>query len=141
MVEATAATSKVILGSPEWLALARVVLEELVATHGKTGKSFSVSETFTDAPEGLIGPDATIAAWHFFIIDKTVSVAEGALDDADMTVSVSYERALKGAKIVYPAFLGWLLMPIMRVIRLLRNQPNPPSYLMQLHNRLAVVTQ
>ncbi|MCH7816489.1 MAG: hypothetical protein IIC60_07970 [Proteobacteria bacterium] len=132
MVEATAATSKVILGSPEWLALARVVLEELVATHGKTGKSFSVSETFTDA---------TVAAWHFFIIDKTVSVAEGALDDADMTVSVSYERALKGAKIVYPAFLGWLLMPIMRVIRLLRNQPNPPSYLMQLHNRLAVVTQ
>jgi len=134
------ATDKVILGSPEWLTLAREILEDLVATHGKTGKSFSVSETFIDAPTGLIGPEPTVAAWHFTIIDKTVSVGEGAIEDADMNVKVSYERALKGAKVVYPAIVGWLVMPIVRVLRLFRRKPSPPAYIMQLHNRLAVLT-
>ena len=132
-------TAKVILASPEWLALAREILEDLVATYGQPGKSFSGSETFIDAPAGLIGPEPTVAAWHFTIEDKTVAVGEGAIDGADIIVKVSYERALKGAKVVYPAIVGWLAMPIVNVLGFFRRKSSPPAYLMQLHNRLAVL--
>ena len=43
---------KVAFARPEWVAIARTVLEEVVAEHGEPGKSFSVCEVFTDAPPG-----------------------------------------------------------------------------------------
>ncbi len=57
-------TEKVAFASPEWVDIARVVLEELVAKHGETGQSYSVCEVFTDAPPGIAGADGTTAAWH-----------------------------------------------------------------------------
>ena len=61
---------KLPFASKEWVDTARIVLEELVAAHGESGKSFSVCEAFTDAPEGFSGPEATTAVWHFRIVDK-----------------------------------------------------------------------
>ena len=137
----TAPVEKVTFASSEWLDLAREVLEDLVAQHGKPGASFSVCEVFTNAPEGLIGPDPTKAAWYFSIKDNAVTVGEGEIEGADMAVSVDYAKALPAARRVYPAFLGWLVMPVVRLVSRLRGKPSPPSYLLDLHNRLALVTK
>lgn len=137
----TTQATKVVFASHEWLDLAREVLEDLVAQHGKAGTSFSVCEVFTNAPHGMIGPDPAKAAWHFCIVDKTVTVGEGEIDSADMAVSVEYEKALPMARRTYPAFLGWLVMPVIRLLSYLRRKPSPPGYLMDLHNRLALVTK
>ena len=135
----TDTTKKLAFGSPEWVDVARTVLEELVAKHGEIGKSFSVCEAFTDAPPGMAGPDPTTATWHFSIVDKTVTVGEGELSDADMNVSVPYAQALPAARFVYTPEM---------VAQAERRQPQGgaggpalPSYLVELHNRLAVVTQ
>ncbi len=133
--------TKVVFASSEWLDLAREVLEDLVAQHGHAGTSFSVCEVFTNAPDGMIGPDPAVAAWHFSIVDKTVTVGEGEIDGADMAVSVEYEKALPAARRVYPALLGRLVMPPIRLLSYLRRRPSPPAYLLDLHNRLARVTQ
>ena len=131
---ATTQATKVVFASHEWLGIAREVLEDLVAQHGKVGTSFSVCEVFTNAPDDMVGPDSTKAAWHFCIVDKTVTVGEGEIDSADMAVSVEYEKALPMARRTYPAFLGWLVMPVIRVVSFLRRKPSPPGYLMDLHN-------
>ena len=133
--------AKVAFASHEWLDLAREVLEDLVAQHGTIGTSFSVCEVFTNAPDGMIGPDPAKAAWYFSIVDKTVTVGEGEIDGADMAVSVEYKRALPMARRVYPASLGSLVMPVVRLLSYLRRKPSPPAYLLDLHNRLALVTQ
>ena len=133
--------TKVVFASSEWLDLAREVLEDLVARHGTVGTSFSVCEVFTNAPNGMIGPDPTRAAWYFSIVDKTVTVGEGEIEGADMAVSVEYAKALPMARRSYPAFLVWLVMPVVRLLSFLRRKPSPPGYLLDLHNRLAVVTQ
>ena len=137
----TAPVEKVTFASSEWLDLAREALEDLVAQHSKPGASFSVCEVFTNAPEGLIGPDPTKAAWYFSIKDNAVTVGEGEIEGADMAVSVDYAKALPAARRVYPAFLGWLVMPVVRLVSRLRGKPSPPSYLLDLHNRLALVTE
>ena len=140
--DVTDVTEKVAFASPEWVDVARTVLEELVAEHGETGKSYSVCEVFTEAPAGLAGADATTAAWHFRVVDKTVTVGEGEID-ADTNVRVDYKSVLPLARLV--------LTPEM-LARAERNPPqvegkstgdrsNMPSYLAELHNRLAVVTQ
>ena len=141
----TTQATKVVFASHEWLDLAREVLEDLVAQHGKVGKSFSVCEVFTNAPDGMIGSDPASgsknAAWHFCIVDKIVTVGEGEIDSADMAVSVEYEKALPVARRTYPAFLGWLVMPVLRLLSYLRRKPSLPGYLMDLHDRLALVTK
>lgn len=117
---------KVVFGSVEWLNLARTVLEELVAEHGEEGKSFSACEVFTDAPEGLAGPDPTTVAWHFRIDGKTVTVGEGEIKGADLNVSAPYALVLPLAKMVYtPERYPFLV----------------PPYVVELHNRLAVLTK
>ena len=136
----TETTKKLAFASSEWVDLARTVLEELVAEHGETGKSFSVCEAFTDAPEGLAGPDAATAVWHFRIVDNTVAVGEGEIDGADLSVRVAYAQALPMARMVYTPEM----VEQARAARALagdESQPTPPAYLLELHNRLAVVTQ
>ena len=137
----TSPIEKVQFASLEWLDLARGVLEELVAEHGEVGTSFSVCEVFTNAPSGTIGTDSDNAAWHFRIVGTQVTVGEGEIDGADMSITVDYSKALPMAKRVYPEFLGWLVVPLLRVISLFRGKPSAPAYLMDLHNRLALVTQ
>ncbi len=125
-------TGKVAFASPAWVDIARIVLEELVAKHGEAGKSFSVCEVFTDAPPGMSGADATTASWHFRIVDKTVTVGEGEIKQADMNIRFDYESALPMARLVYPAPAeGGSTGDRSRL----------PSYLVELHNRMAVVTQ
>lgn len=131
--------AKVVLGSVEWLKLAREVLEELVAKHGEEGKSFSACEVFTDAPEGLAGPDPTTVAWHFRIDGKTVTVGEGEIEGADLNVRASYAQVLPLAKMVYTP-------EMIAAARANRPEPDPeinaaPEYLVELHNRLAVRTK
>lgn len=136
----TDATRKFAFASSEWLGVARTVLEELVAEHGEPGKSFSVCEAFTDAPEGLIGPEATTAAWHFRSVGRTVSVGEGEIDGADMNVRAAYAQVLPMAKLVYP-------QEMLKRAEGVQAQAGPdarstpPAYLVELHNRLAVLTQ
>ena len=143
-------TEKVAFASPAWVAIARTVLEELVAEHGESGKSFSVCEEFTGAPPGMAGRAKTIAAWHFRIVGKTVAFGEGKIAKADVNVRVDYEAALPLARLAYtPEMLAHTE----------RNRPEDdsagdraslpaiddsadlPAYLIELHNRMAVVTQ
>ncbi|MFQ5926332.1 MAG: hypothetical protein ACE5MH_02735 [Terriglobia bacterium] len=136
-------TEKVAFASPEWVAIARTVLEELVAKHGEAGKSLSVCEVFTDAPPGMAGGDETTAAWHFRIVDKTVTVGEGEIPDADMKVRVDYKSALPMARLVYtPELLAQMERnPPQVEAQASGDRSNLPSYLVELHNRLAEVTQ
>ncbi|MCH7816648.1 MAG: hypothetical protein IIC60_08785 [Proteobacteria bacterium] len=138
MSEGNEDSEKVAFGSSEWLARARQILEELVAEHGEAGTSFSVCEVFTDAPSGLIGPEDNVAAWHFSIVDNSVTVGEGESENADLQVKIDYHEVLPRARLVYtPEILE----------EMQRNPPDPgfdrskiPSYLVELHNRLAVIT-
>lgn len=132
-------TEKVAFASSEWVDIARTVLEELVAEHGEAGKSFSACEVFTDAPQGLAGPDPTTAAWYFRIDGKTVTVGEGEIEGADLNVRVDYTQVLPIARMVYTPEM---------VLRTRASQPETeddsptlPTYLVELHNRLAVLTQ
>ena len=116
------------------------MLDELVSEHGEPGKSFSACEVFTDAPEGLAGPHPTTAAWHFRIVDKTVTAGEGEIDGADLSVNVAYQQALPFARRVYTPEMA-AQMRASRAEADSGDQPTPPAYLLELHNRLAVLTQ
>ena len=83
------------------------------------------------------------AAWHFRIVDKTVSVGRGAIEEADMNVSADYKSVLPMVRLVYTPEM---------VAQMQRGRPQapaessggqvtPPSWLVELHNRLAVVTE
>ena len=140
--DVTDVTEKVAFASPAWVDIARTVLEELVAEHGETGKSLSVCEVFSDAPPGMPG-DATTAAWHFRIVDKTVTVGEGEIVDADVNVRVHYESVLPLARLVYsPEMLAQMERNPPQVEGgTLGDQSKMPPYLVELHNRLAVAPQ
>jgi len=125
--------------SHEWLEVARSVLEELVAEHGEEGKKFSACEVFTDAPEGLVGPDPTTAAWHFVIDGKAVTVGEGEIDNADLAPRASYSQVLMIAKMVITPEMVKQFEGAMPQAG--GSGKAPPTYLLELHNRLAVVTQ
>lgn len=131
---------KVVFGSQAWLAAAAEVLEQLVRQHGEVGRSFSACEVFTDAPEGVAGPQGAAMAWHFRIVDRTVTIGSGEIRGADLSVRVRYKWAIRGARMQYPGFLVWLAWPQQAILRLL-GRPIPPPYLLELHNRLARITR
>jgi hypothetical protein len=127
-------------GGP-WIDAARGILEDLVATHGEVGRKFSCCERFTDAPAD-VSPSG-LAAWYFRIDGRSVDVGAGEIDDADMNVRAGYAATLPVARQVYtPEFLAQRAAD-----RAAGKAPpaNPgiakaPSYLVELHNRLAVIT-
>ncbi len=138
----THVTEKVAFASPEWVEIARVVLEELVAEHGETGRSYSVCEVFIDAPPGMAGSDETTAAWHFRIVNKTVAVGEGEIADAELNVRVDYQAALPAARRIYAREMASRTDGDPRVdSETTRDRSNMPRYLVELHNRLAELTQ
>ena len=51
--------------SNEWVDQAEIILKDLVSRFGEAGISFSVSETFTDAPKEI--DSSGIASWYFFM--------------------------------------------------------------------------
>ena len=92
--------SKVLFAGPAWVDVARGVLEELVARHGKEGERLSVCEAFAEAPADIAADDGS-ATWHFAIEGKEVTVGSGLLEGADITIRATWELTLPNARLVY----------------------------------------
>ena len=134
-------TTKVDFASAAWVDMARAVLEELVAEHAEDDTKLSVCEAFTDAPSRVAASGT--AAWHFIIDGKNVTVGEGELDEADVIIRADYETSLPGARTVYtPEFLARReSMPPPEIPPEIEGDTSTfPPWLVELHNRLAVVT-
>jgi len=129
--------------SDEWVDQAEIILNDLVSQFGVEGVSFSVCETFSDAPKEI---DASgVASWHFFIEGKSVRVGKGKVEDVDVKINFDYAKASVIAKVVYTE----------EIITKQKEQSKkaqealaiagkefkePPDYLPKLHNRLALLT-
>lgn len=121
---------KVNLASPAWLRLAETILTELVTTYGKPEDKFSVCEVFLNVPAD-VNPESTVA-WHFYISGSSVEVGCGETEDVEMRLAAEYEEALSVARLVYsPEDVAGSQQD---------GAPQPPEYLVELHNRLAVRT-
>ena len=134
-------TEKIEFAGPAWVEKARVVLEELVAEHGEDGKTFSVCEVFTNAPRALVA--SGIAAWHFYIDGRVVQVGTGEVDDTDVKIRAGYVETLPAARLVYtPEVLAELAKnPSSNSTVVVEGDMSVmPQYLIEMHNRLAVIT-
>lgn len=126
---------KVEFASSAWLKLAETILVDLVRTYGKPEDEFSVCEVFFNVPE-QVSAEGTVA-WHFYISGRNVEVGIGEAEDVEVRMAAQYEEALAVAKLVYTAE---------DVANAKREQvqeqdtTQPPEYLTELHNRLAVLT-
>ena len=132
---------KVDFAGPQWIERARSILESLVAEHGEEGSSFSVCETFTDAPRH-VAPGGT-AAWHFYIEGRTVRVGAGAVDDTDVRILADYAATLPAARLIYtPEVLAERAArpPDPGGPSITGDMSKAPGYLVELHNRLAKIT-
>jgi hypothetical protein len=126
---------------PAWIDAARGILEDLAAAHGQAGLRFSVCERFTDAP-AQVAPSG-VASWHFRIDGTSVTVAAGEIADADVNIAADYQKTLPVARLVYtPEFLEKRAAE-----RAAGKGPaapagmsGAPAWLVELHNRLAVLT-
>lgn len=138
--------SKVVFASPTWVDVARGVLEDLVARHGTEGEQLAVCESFADAPAEIAGPDGS-ATWHFSIDGKRVTVGTGPLERADITIRATWELTLPNARLVYtPELLAeWAKNPPARPedpkAGIDGNMADLPPWLIELHNRMAVLTR
>jgi hypothetical protein len=135
------AGEKLAFAGAAWIAAARDILQQLVAEHGEPGRRFSVCERFSAAP-AEVSPTGT-ASWHFRIEGRSVTVAPGEIADADVQISADYEVTLPIARLVYT--------PEILARRGAEREAGPapgvegdmskaPAYLVELHNRLAIVT-
>ena len=137
----TKTTNKVHFASAEWVDLARAALEELAAEHGDEGAKLSVCEIFTGAPAHVA--ESGTAAWYFVMDGKRVTVALGEMPDADVVIRADYETSLPGARAVYtPEYLAKMpSMPPPKIPPEIKGDTSAfPSWLVELHNRMAVVT-
>ncbi|MCY3814390.1 MAG: hypothetical protein OXH15_21640 [Gammaproteobacteria bacterium] len=132
-----AETAKVDFAGAAWVDAARGVLEELVAEHCDDDTRLSVCEVFTDVP-AKVAPSGT-AAWYFFINGRSVTVGTGEVDDTDVKIRADYETALPGARTVYTP----------EIVAELSSRPPPdvqgdtsifPAWLVELHNKMALIT-
>ena len=127
---------KVVFASRAWVDAARVILEALVAENGEPGRRFSLCERFRDVPRDVAPLGA--AAWHFRIDGKSVVVGSGEIGNADVTITADYDAILPGARRVYgPEDLARRGEPI-GVTQ--GDLSKAPAYLIELHNRLALIT-
>jgi ectoine hydroxylase-related dioxygenase (phytanoyl-CoA dioxygenase family) len=87
--------------SEEWLDEARKFLERECRNRKEQliGKSFSVSERFTDAPPHLKFEGDT-ATWNMRFDGENVTVGRGFNESADLTVQGDYQAALTAAQFV-----------------------------------------
>ena len=128
-------SGKVVFATGPWVDAARVILESLVAEHGEPGRSFSLCERFNEVPPEIAPQE--VAAWHFRINGKSARVGFGEIEDADVTITVDYAAVLPGARRVYtPEQLGE--RPPVGTMR--GDLSKAPAYLLELHNRLALIT-
>lgn len=132
---------KVEFASEAWIEAAKEILADLAATRGAEGDRFSVCECFTSAPAEIASDG--LAAWHFRIDGQTATAGAGAIKDADVVIEADYQATLPTARLVYtPEYLAERARR-----RASGEAPAPsgdwsraPSYLVELHNRLAVIT-
>lgn len=130
---------KLKFASREWLKRAEMHLKELVAAGGVEGEIFSLCEIYTSAPQDCVGFEGNASAWHFQADGKTVTVGEGRLAEALVTVEVDYDAILPVARTLNQDLeSSGHSMPDMRVEKKVEDTP---EYLSTLHDLLAVVTK
>lgn len=132
---------KVNFASSAWIDVARQQLEEIVAERGEPGTRFSLCEVFTDAPTSITATGT--AAWHFYVDGKTVRVSAGEVDDADVKIRTDYQGVLPRARQYYtPEILAERATqpPGAGFDSVEGDMSLVPDYLVELHNRLAVIT-
>ncbi len=131
------AAEKLAFASPAWISAAAAILQQLVTAHGEPGRRFSVCERFTAAPPE-VSPTGT-ASWYFRIDGVSVTVAPGEIPDADLQISADYEATLPIARLVYtPEILARRAATPAPGVK--GDRSRAPAYLVELHNRLAVIT-
>ena len=129
--------------SHEWVDQAEIILNDLVSQFGVEGVSFSVCETFSDAPKEI---DASgVASWHFYIDGKSVRVGKGKVENVDVKINFDYAKASVIAKVVYTEEIiakqkGDLALVKKNLEKKGKVVKEPPKYLSELHNRLALLT-
>ena len=129
--------------SDEWVDQAEIILNDLVSQFGVEGVSFSVCETFFDAPKEI---DASgVASWHFYIDGKSVRVGKGKVEDVDVKIKFDYVKASVIAKVIYTEEI--ITKQKDETKKAKKNLEiagkgfkEPPGYLQELHNRLALLT-
>ena len=90
-------------GSKQWLdAVAEFLRREVRARPALARTRFVLSEVFTDAPPHLQAPDNRIA-WSMHIEHGAAVVHEGEAADADLHITVDYQRILAMGQTVYAA--------------------------------------
>ena len=136
-------TTKFNFVSDEWVDQAEIILNDLVSQFGVKGVSFSVCETFFDAPQEI---DASgVASWHFYIDGKSVRVGKGKVEDVDVKINFDYAKASVIAKVVYTEeIIAKQKEDFDLVKKNLKKKgkvvKEPPKYLSELHNHLALLT-
>ena len=129
--------------SDEWVDQAEIILNDLVSQFGVKGVSFSVCETFFDAPKEI---DASgVASWYFYIDGKSVRVGKGKVEDVDVKIKFDYVKASVIAKITYTEEIITKQKEETEKAKEAsvlagKEFKEPPGYLQELHNRLALLT-
>jgi len=91
-------SAKVEFASSEWISYARQAIVESCEGFDLDGIESSFCEEFTDPPAHL-SPDGSSLGWHVVVSNGTVLVGAGVLDDADVTITVPYEKVLPYARL------------------------------------------
>jgi hypothetical protein len=129
--------------SNEWVNQAKIILNDLVSQFGVEGVSFSVCETFSDAPKEIL--TSGIVSWHFYIDGKSVRVGKGKVEDVDVKINFDYAKASIIAKVIYTKKIitkqkegAEKAKEALAIAG--KGFKEPPDYLPELHNRLALLT-
>jgi hypothetical protein len=137
---------KVELASDGWLAAAGRIAADLVAESGHEipGERLSICEVFMSPPAHLrTGGDKVY--WTLVMGEREASATREERRDADIVIETDYERALVGARSVYPEVIAEpppdAPPPTPAAQALARLSPAFRLMLRRLHNRLAVMTR
>ena len=89
---------KVEFASPEWVTVARQAVLEFSEGFNFGEIDTSFCEEFTDPPTHL-SPDGSSVGWHLVVRDGTVTVRDGVLEDAEVRITIPYEKVLPFARL------------------------------------------
>lgn len=89
-------TTKIELGSPEWLAALKGKIETCMAAD--PGLRFSICEVFTGVPRHLDKHGTGVLAWYCRIADGKLEFEDGEIDDADIKTTTDYAFILPFAR-------------------------------------------
>ena len=137
---------KVELCDDAWLAKAGEIAADLVAEFGARipGEQVSICEVFNGPPAHL-RMDGDRVYWTLVMGADESSATREERRDADILIETEYERALLGARTVYPDELvppgPDAPPPTPAQQALAKLSPDLRLMLRRLHNRLAVVTR